>query len=118
MKLVYIAGPFSGTNRLRVSLNILNAEITGWLVASLGAYPVIPHANTAHPEFEKVQPYQFWIDGTLKQLSRCDAILMMPNWKESKGATAEHEYALANNIPVFYETEIEAFKTWLKASSQ
>jgi hypothetical protein len=67
--LVYVAGPFSGKGATReeqradTELKIKRAEALGLKVARLGAYPVIPHCNTSHPEFEDVQPYQFWIDG-------------------------------------------------------
>lgn len=101
MKLVYVAGPFSGPTRADVERNICNAECTGVLLAQRGVFPVIPHANTSDPDFEKVQPYQFWIEGTMKLMEKCDAVFMTGDWQNSKGATAERERALELGIPVF-----------------
>lgn len=36
-------------------------------------------------------------------LNQCDAIFMLPDWKDSKGACVEHETAIKMNIPIFYE---------------
>ncbi len=109
--LVYIAGRFSAPTREGVEINILHATGVGLTVAKLGAMPVIPHANTAHPAFENVQPYQFWIDGTLELARRCDAMLMVYGWEQSKGAVAERELFLSLGKPVF--TEIADLKEWI-----
>jgi hypothetical protein len=109
--LVYIAGPFSAPTRAGVELNILGATGVGLTVAKLGAMPVIPHANTSHPAFENVQPYQFWIDGTLELARRCDAMLMVHGWERSKGAVAERELFIRLGKPVF--TEAVDLKEWL-----
>lgn len=53
--MVYIAGPFSAKTRDGVDLNIRRAVDLGLSVAAAGAFPVIPHSNTAHPDFEKLQ---------------------------------------------------------------
>lgn len=101
MKLVYVAGPFSAPTRAGVDENIRKAERYGLAVAARGAMPVVPHANTAHPSFEHVRPYEFWIDGTLELLRRCDAVLMVEGWESSRGATAERTEALRLGLPVF-----------------
>lgn len=101
MKLVYIAGKFSGPTRDDVEANIIAAVRVGIEVARIGGFPVTPHANTAHPEFEKVQPYPFWIEGTKMLLQACDAVMLVHNWRESSGARGEVLDALAEDIPVF-----------------
>lgn len=77
--LVYVAGPFSAPTRAGVDVNIARAVAVGLEVAKLDLTPWIPHANTAHPEFEKIQPYPFWISGTTEMLRRCDAMIMVPD---------------------------------------
>jgi hypothetical protein len=111
--LVYVAGPFSAQDRLGVVANIQRAEKLGVEVARLGACPWIPHANTADPEFEKVQPYTFWIEATREQLRRCDAIIMVPGWESSSGARGEHADAIAWGKPVFYS--VAELSRWLAA---
>jgi hypothetical protein len=48
MKLVYIAGPYRAPTTWDVDQNIHRAREIGAIVAGLGAYPIIPHSNTAH----------------------------------------------------------------------
>jgi hypothetical protein len=113
--LVYCAGPFSAPTRDGVETNIRRMSELGVEVAKLGAYPWIPHANTALPEFEHVQPDQFWIAATLEQLRRCDAVLMSEDWKQSSGARGEHADAFARGQPIFYS--LDELKQWLARRS-
>ncbi len=117
MILVYIAGPFSSKatrlegelegdfrrrQRAETEKHILRAVDLGLDVARLGVYPVIPHANTAHPLFENLQPYQFWIDGTLELLRRaCDAMILVSGWETSSGARKERDDMMLRGKPVF-----------------
>lgn len=100
--LVYVAGRFSASDRAGVELNIQAAALVGIEVARLGACPMIPHCNTAHPDFENVQPYKFWIAATLEQLRRCDALITVPGWELSSGARGEVNAAHDMLKPVFH----------------
>jgi uncharacterized protein DUF4406 len=111
IKLIYVAGPFSAPTRAGVEENIARAAEAGVEVAKLGACPWVPHANTAHPAYETVQPYQFWIDATELQRQKCDAILMIAGWQGSSGARKEHAAALVRGQPVLYS--IAELKEWL-----
>lgn len=42
------------------------------------------------------------MDGDLQIISRVDAVVMLEGWQDSKGAVMERDYALDNNIPVYY----------------
>lgn len=97
MKVVYVAGPFRGQTQWHIAENIRAAERIGLLVANAGAMPLIPHANTAH--FHGLINDQFWIDGTLELLKRCDAAVFMDNWQASSGARGELDYCVANDKP-------------------
>ena len=117
MIIVYVAGPFSSKaerlwgelegdfqrrQRADTEQHIKRAVDLGIEVAKLGFYPFIPHANTAAPEFEKIQPYQFWIDGTIELMRRaCNAMIMVSGWETSNGATAERADMLLRGKPVF-----------------
>jgi hypothetical protein len=90
--LCYVAGPFSASTRAGVDQNIRRAVDLGVEVAKLGAYPVIPHANTADPRFEHVQPYEFWIDATMAMLRPCEALITVAGWEASSGARGEVAY--------------------------
>lgn len=105
IRIVYVAGKFTAPDRAGVKRNIAHAEAVGLEVAKLGLCPLIPHANTSHPNFEAVQPYTFWIEATLEMLRRCDAIVMVPGWEESRGACGEIAEAHRIGMPVFLTIE-------------
>lgn len=43
------------------------------------------------------------IEICLEALKECDVIYMMKDWKESKGAKMEHDFAIENGIEIIYE---------------
>lgn len=104
MKLVYVAGPYRGKNAWEIEENIHAARRVGARIASLGYMPVIPHANTAH--FDGLQSDEFWLEGTLDLMRRCDMVVMVEGWEKSTGARGEYEEALRIGLPV-YESWIE-----------
>jgi len=104
VKILYIAGPYDnhedplhGTqeNITRASRIALEYWRQGWAV-------ICPHKNTAGYHHVRDIPRETWIQGDLKILSRCDAILMFPGWPLSPGAVAERNYALEHGIEVLY----------------
>jgi hypothetical protein len=113
IKLIYIAGPFSAKTREGVEANILRAAELGVEVAKLGACPWVPHANTALPAYEHVQPYEFWIEATELQRQKCDALLTLDGWETSRGARKEVNAATEQGQPVFLS--LAELARWLGA---
>lgn len=109
IKIVYVAGKFTGKNSWEIHRNVFHAESLGMAVADAGAMPLMPHANTAH--FHGTVTDAFWYKGTLALLKRCDAMILVPGWEDSKGTRAEAEWARANGMPVF--ERVEELKAWL-----
>lgn len=113
MKLIYIAGPYrpytcaDGT-WVGTSMNIRNAEVTAVNLVNelghLGLFPVVPHLNTRGFESQvKKNSDQYFLDGTMAMLERCDAVLLtMPNADEvSSGTKAEVHRAYQLGIQVY-----------------
>lgn len=119
MQIVYIAGPFRAVTAWEIENNVRRAEEVGFLVAQAGAMPLIPHANTRF--FHGHQTEQFWLDGTLELLRRCDALMLLPTWAQSSGARGEKAEAERLGLPVFTQggfgsnTLSPAFLQWLAA---
>lgn len=110
MTLGYVAGPFRGANHWEIAENIRNAERLALEVWKLGAACICPHANTAH--FQDAAPDDVWLNGDLEMLARCDFMIMTPDWWRSSGAQAEHAFATARSIPIFYDLAV--LKEWLR----
>lgn len=111
IQLIYVAGPYSGASREAVEANIAVAVALGLEVTQLGACPVIPHSNTAHPDFEKLQDYDWWIAATARMLTKCDAVITTSNWEHSRGARGEVQLARERGIPVFHA--LGDLRAWL-----
>lgn len=111
---VYIAGPYRSASRLIIARNIREAEEWGNTVAELGAFPFIPHANTAF--LEGAFPDQFFLDGDLAVLYKSDAALFIPKWETSAGAVREWDFATYHGIPCFEAVttkELDRLATWI-----
>lgn len=87
MLVIYVAGPFRAPTQWGIAENIRHAERYGLMVAENGAMPLIPHANTAH--FHGLNSDQFWLDGTIELLKRCDGAVFIPGWQRSSGSRGE-----------------------------
>ena len=97
--LVYIAGPYRAPTTWGIQKNIHNARLWGVVVARAGAYPMIPHSNTAHFD-GAVDGDDFWLQGTLEMMRRCDGVLLIDGWMRSTGACEEERQAAALGIPL------------------
>lgn len=102
---IYVAGRYRGMTRAAVALNIEAAKAVGVQMAERGWYPVIPHCNTAYFDDFCEQPEAFYLAGTLDLMRRCDAVVMVPGWRDSEGAKAERNQAYADGLLVFESPE-------------
>lgn len=112
--LIYVAGPYRAKTPWQVEQNIHAARAFGVTLAKLGAYPVIPHSNTAH--FDGEADDALWLAGTLRLVEKCDGVVMLPTWRQSSGAQAEHAKAIDLGMPVFVARENGSFgalEDWL-----
>lgn len=108
MRVVYIAGKCTSANTWETEKNIRRAENLAFAVAEAGAMPVTPHSIT---RFFHGTLTLFWYAGTLELMRRCDAIILVPGWETSEGATTEVEQARNRAMPVF--ERVDELKAWL-----
>lgn len=99
MKLIYIAGKYTASSRCAIMANIQAAREAAAQVALMGAFPVTPHL-LGHG-LEDAGDEQFWYDGTLELMLRCDAVYLVPGWDQSKGAREELARAKEKGLPFF-----------------
>lgn len=96
---VYIAGKYRGPNSWAIECNIRKAEEMAAKVWAMGLIALCPHSNSRH--MEGVTTDQHMLDGTMELMRRCDAVLLLNNWRQSEGALGEIEEAKSRGIPIF-----------------
>lgn len=112
-KIIYIAGKYSGKTHIETEYNILMAKQAMLELSRLGWIVYCPHMNSAMLHIYKELSDEYWYAHGLKMLSKCDAIFMLPNYVDSKGAINEMLYAKELGIPIirwgFYLSPKEVF---------
>jgi len=108
MLVIYIAGPFRAPNAWAIEQNIRRAEELALAVWLSGMAALCPHTNTRF--FQGAADDAVWLDGDLELLTRCDAVLLVPGWERSQGATAERARAIEKGSPVF--EDLDRLQEW------
>jgi hypothetical protein len=101
MKVAYLAGKYTENTKEKIQKNIDYAEDYAVKYLKLGYAVICPHKNYAF--FENKVGYETLINADFELIKRADVIVFLPNWKESKGAMREHEFAKQNEIARIYE---------------
>ena len=117
-KLVYVAGRYTGKDMFEVEGNVRAAKAVALELGRRRIQFICPVIHTAHFESylgDEDPGYDFWIGMTMEMLRRCDAVFLVSNWKQSKGATAEFEFARANGTPIF--DDFETLDVWYRKAS-
>lgn len=122
MKIVYIAGPFRSSNpdgksnAWGVQQNVMRAMARALEVWRRGHAAVCPHSNTMFFQDADGCVDAVWLDGDIEILRRCDAVLTVEGWRQSKGATKEVELAKRWGKPVL-ET-VDELERYLERTSE
>ena len=89
--IVYIAGPYRARTIHQIVGNIAEARQAAALVWSIGGAALCPHLNTAL--MDGVATDADFLSGDIDMMRMCDAVYLMPRWRDSEGATMEAEEA-------------------------
>jgi hypothetical protein len=96
---VYIAGPYSADTKEGVEANIQVAHDVAQQLWHMGFAVICPHMNSAHMDgsckgnMEWKDAFKMYLVGDLEFISRCDAVVMLPGWEQSRGSCAEFAFA-------------------------
>ena len=101
---IYISGKISGMNRFRSKLLFRNAQR---YLEGKGYEVINPWKNQDIQDVVDMGgDYTAILLECLNVLGSCDAIYMLDNFMESRGAKAEHAFAIACGIKVYYCKEL------------
>ena len=123
MKIIFISGPLTtgwdGKDRNFILQNVLKAEAYQIALANAGIGAFCAHTHTSfHHEKGSTASEKYYYELDMEFLKRAsDGVLAMPSWEQSRGAKAEVEWAIQNNIPVFYPNshiDIQEIVDWAK----
>lgn len=115
MKVVYIAGPMSADDSFQFERNCRAAdELAAWLhqrfpselavincLSSNRHYDGLCYFRPHCEEEEARISHDDWLAKDVEILLRCDAVVLLPGWQNSLGATIEVKAAKDKGLPIF-----------------
>lgn len=93
---IYISGQITGLD-IKVAQNYFDTiedELTKSGHTAINPMKLVPY----HPD----HTWHHYMAEDIKALLYCDAIFMLENWTNSKGAKIEHDIAKGLGLPVYY----------------
>ena len=96
---VYISGPITAKHGYLVEDNVAAGLKMFLDLINLGVPAYAPQLTAAFPSAFNI-PWETWLEFDYAVIQRCTHMLMLPRWRESKGALEERVYAEAHNIRV------------------
>lgn len=101
MKLIYIAGPYTSDTKYGIQENIMVAVNAAIYLRQNGIACFVPHLESMFHNDSITESE--WMNQFIEILFRCDGILLLPGWQNSKGTNIEKQKAEEMCIPVFYD---------------
>lgn len=96
---VYIAGALRG-NFFKKMINISRARNYALMLWENNIAAFCPHINSGWIDSPSTDG--FILPANINILLRCDAILVIPKWQNSKGTIEEIKMAYLNSIPIYF----------------
>ena len=101
MRVIYVAGSYTGDSHNAVFENIMAARTAARRLWFEGWAVICPHTNSMFMDGQNTS--RVFIEGDIEILKRCDAIYMLKGWELSAGAYAEFWCAKDNDLDVYCE---------------
>lgn len=94
---IYIAGPITHVDPLTAAEAFERAErlVEGYGHEALNPFKLVDQAEERRYE-------EYLLDALHVVLLEADAVFMLHDWRQSKGARLEHAYAEIYGLPIYY----------------
>ena len=111
---IYVAGPYSAPTPEEIEYHVRQASIWARTIWKLGGVAICPHLNTQgfeaegsmNPESDAwLEDFEMFLTGDFELISRCDAVVFIDGWRQSKGAVAEFAFASYMGIDRLFNIE-------------
>lgn len=107
--LIYIAGPYTADTNQERDNNVHRARKVASNIWEAGHAAICPHLNNYDMEYDFIDKswqeiFACFLVGDFEIISRCDGIIMLPGWEDSKGACAEFIFAKWLGLPIHFKT--------------
>lgn len=103
----YLAGPMTGIEAFNFPAFVTAArELT-----DLGLRSIRHTAQGTPPDLDEAEPWGNYLRVALRKMLGCDAVVVLPGWRESKGARLEVHVALELGMPVVEYPDLRPVET-------
>lgn len=102
--LIYLAGPITATATKSTEDHVAAAVNVYLRLIRAGLPAFCPHLTAAFPSAFGIL-YDTWMAYDYAVLDRCNAVLMLDGWRESRGAMLEREYARQHGLTVYEDVD-------------
>lgn len=100
--LLYVAGKYAGKDEDDKMANIGLAMSVAIELWNNGHTAICPHLNTMDFEYYTNLTNEEFVKRDLLIVERCDGIVMLENWRDSKGAVKELAHAREHGLQVHF----------------
>jgi len=96
----------NNNNRIYIAGKISNIEAEAGIIFDLaerilsGKHPEADIINPMRLPHDHDRTHEAYMKECLEALAECGTIYLLPNWKDSKGACMEVEFAIRHNIKI------------------
>jgi nucleoside 2-deoxyribosyltransferase len=106
MDRVYISGPISHIRQSMMNFDKAEFDLENKGYDTYNPFSIrLPDTEEEKKEYNEIGEWVWYMRRCIPELVNCDAVLMLPNWKESKGAKLERELAETLKIKVYESIE-------------
>lgn len=106
MDRIYISGPISHIRQSVVNFQKAEFDLEARGYETYNPFSIrLPDTEEEKKEYDKIGEWAWYMRRCVPELVNCDAVLLLPNWQESRGAKFEKEVAETLKIKVYESIE-------------